>query len=195
LNTWGGSSAGRALRSQCRGRGFDPLPLHHQHNPQTFAQVRTSPRTPHKSRVFPCFQRAQPSPESATSRNYLTVTRLRPNGLLFSPSVPALLAGSVYNVTFTNANTGASTLNGTAIPILVWMQRLLQTGKICTRHSSPRWRRSQPRARGSMASLAKVTRRSKAPRCRRLLASANGNYSASGRPANQSARLSPHDNP
>jgi hypothetical protein len=27
--TWGGSSAGRALRSQCRGRGFDPLPLHH----------------------------------------------------------------------------------------------------------------------------------------------------------------------
>src|SRR6185437_794317 len=28
LKTWGGSSAGRALRSQCRGRGFDPLPLH-----------------------------------------------------------------------------------------------------------------------------------------------------------------------
>jgi hypothetical protein len=26
--SWGGSSAGRALRSQCRGRGFDPLPLH-----------------------------------------------------------------------------------------------------------------------------------------------------------------------
>src|SRR3989344_1809437 len=26
--TRGGSSAGRALRSQCRGRGFDPLPLH-----------------------------------------------------------------------------------------------------------------------------------------------------------------------
>jgi hypothetical protein len=27
-NIRGGSSAGRALRSQCRGRGFDPLPLH-----------------------------------------------------------------------------------------------------------------------------------------------------------------------
>ena len=26
---WGGSSAGRASRSQCEGRGFDPLPLHH----------------------------------------------------------------------------------------------------------------------------------------------------------------------
>src|SRR5882762_3353110 len=25
---WGGSSAGRASRSQCEGRGFDPLPLH-----------------------------------------------------------------------------------------------------------------------------------------------------------------------
>ena len=25
----GGSSVGRALRSQCRGRGFDSLPLHH----------------------------------------------------------------------------------------------------------------------------------------------------------------------
>ena len=25
----GGSSAGRASRSQCEGRGFDPLPLHH----------------------------------------------------------------------------------------------------------------------------------------------------------------------
>ena len=26
--TWGGSSVGRALRSQCRGRGFNSLPLH-----------------------------------------------------------------------------------------------------------------------------------------------------------------------
>jgi len=25
---WGGSSVGRASRSQCEGRGFDPLPLH-----------------------------------------------------------------------------------------------------------------------------------------------------------------------
>src|SRR5688572_15519193 len=29
FNVWGGSSAGRASRSQCEGRGFDPLPLHH----------------------------------------------------------------------------------------------------------------------------------------------------------------------
>src|SRR6266571_3363125 len=26
---WGGSSVGRASRSQCEGRGFDSLPLHH----------------------------------------------------------------------------------------------------------------------------------------------------------------------
>src|SRR5471032_527224 len=26
--SWGGSSVGRASRSQCEGRGFDPLPLH-----------------------------------------------------------------------------------------------------------------------------------------------------------------------
>ena len=26
---WGGSSAGRASRSQCEGREFDPPPLHH----------------------------------------------------------------------------------------------------------------------------------------------------------------------
>ena len=36
---WGGSSVGRAPRSQCGGRGFDPLPLH-----QTFsARARSSP--------------------------------------------------------------------------------------------------------------------------------------------------------
>ena len=29
-SVWGGSSAGRALRSQCRGREFDPPPLHHR---------------------------------------------------------------------------------------------------------------------------------------------------------------------
>src|SRR6185312_59517 len=28
VSAWGGSSAGRASRSQCEGRGFDPLPLH-----------------------------------------------------------------------------------------------------------------------------------------------------------------------
>ncbi len=28
-HVWGGSSVGRASRSQCEGRGFDPLPLHH----------------------------------------------------------------------------------------------------------------------------------------------------------------------
>ncbi len=37
---WGGSSAGRASRSQCEGRGFDPLPLHHiplqRHLPPAF---------------------------------------------------------------------------------------------------------------------------------------------------------------
>src|SRR5579871_2809890 len=31
--SWGGSSAGRASRSQCEGRGFDPLPLHHYLGP------------------------------------------------------------------------------------------------------------------------------------------------------------------
>ena len=28
FQVWGGSSVGRASRSQCEGRGFDPLPLH-----------------------------------------------------------------------------------------------------------------------------------------------------------------------
>src|SRR4249919_3755546 len=28
--SWGGSSAGRASRSQCEGREFDPPPLHHE---------------------------------------------------------------------------------------------------------------------------------------------------------------------
>src|SRR5271170_4466362 len=31
---WGGSSAGRASRSQCEGRGFDPLPL------QSFYEIK-----------------------------------------------------------------------------------------------------------------------------------------------------------
>ena len=31
LFLWGRSSAGRALRSQCRGRGFEPPRLHHNH--------------------------------------------------------------------------------------------------------------------------------------------------------------------
>src|SRR5689334_5427547 len=29
---WGGSSAGRASRSQCEGREFDPPPLHHSNS-------------------------------------------------------------------------------------------------------------------------------------------------------------------
>lgn len=39
---WGGSSAGRALRSQCRGREFDPPPLHHIRSPSGKAR-RASP--------------------------------------------------------------------------------------------------------------------------------------------------------
>ncbi len=45
---WGGSSAGRALRSQCRGREFDPPPLHHFTSPD----VQASPETPHKTGFF-----------------------------------------------------------------------------------------------------------------------------------------------
>ena len=37
---WGGSSAGRALRSQCRGREFDPPPLHHIRSPAGFSFFR-----------------------------------------------------------------------------------------------------------------------------------------------------------
>ena len=37
---WGGSSAGRASRSQCEGREFDPPPLHHPDSP---ARSRASP--------------------------------------------------------------------------------------------------------------------------------------------------------
>src|SRR6516225_861957 len=46
---WGGSSAGRASRSQCEGRGFDPLPLHISLPTRTYAgsglgRVDQSPR-------------------------------------------------------------------------------------------------------------------------------------------------------
>ncbi len=37
--TWGGSSAGRASRSQCEGREFDPPPLHHYSKNQQFSIV------------------------------------------------------------------------------------------------------------------------------------------------------------
>ena len=43
--TWGGSSAGRASRSQCEGREFDPPPLHH-------SLIRMAPNSagnPHKN--------------------------------------------------------------------------------------------------------------------------------------------------
>src|SRR3954466_7042209 len=36
--SWGGSSVGRASRSQCEGRGFDPLPLHHKPGPRPALQ-------------------------------------------------------------------------------------------------------------------------------------------------------------
>jgi hypothetical protein len=49
---WGGSSAGRALRSQCRGRGFDPLPLHQIH----FPQYPIAPLKPRSDAVFCCLQ-------------------------------------------------------------------------------------------------------------------------------------------
>src|SRR4029079_3356086 len=39
---WGGSSAGRASRSQCEGREFDPPPLHHPTSP---ARARAAPGT------------------------------------------------------------------------------------------------------------------------------------------------------
>ncbi len=38
-STWGGSSAGRASRSQCEGRGFDPHPLHHHTNMKPWNQT------------------------------------------------------------------------------------------------------------------------------------------------------------
>src|SRR4030067_195717 len=49
---WGGSSAGRALRSQCRGRGFDPLPLHQSRNGRNFRPFSFMAGTPAK-RVYP----------------------------------------------------------------------------------------------------------------------------------------------
>ena len=38
---WGGSSAGRASRSQCEGREFDPPPLHHPHIPGRLKRSET----------------------------------------------------------------------------------------------------------------------------------------------------------
>src|SRR4030065_2458049 len=45
---WGGSSAGSALRSQCRGRGFDPLPLHQSRNGRNFRPFSFMAGTPTK---------------------------------------------------------------------------------------------------------------------------------------------------
>jgi hypothetical protein len=39
--SWGGSSAGRASRSQCEGREFDPPPLHHPHVPRRLIRSET----------------------------------------------------------------------------------------------------------------------------------------------------------
>ena len=48
--SWGGSSAGRASRSQCEGREFDPPPLHHEHQNGAFGRrsllERWRPRAP-----------------------------------------------------------------------------------------------------------------------------------------------------
>src|SRR6266704_1030731 len=43
LPLWGRSSAGRARRSQCRGRGFDPLRLHHLQGRWLFVGFVVSP--------------------------------------------------------------------------------------------------------------------------------------------------------
>src|SRR5580658_1719233 len=57
---WGGSSVGRASRSQCEGRGFDPLPLH-----QFLIQRRPAPPSEHwvePARVFVEVLRPGPTP-------------------------------------------------------------------------------------------------------------------------------------
>ena len=46
---WGGSSAGRAPRSQCGGRGFDPLPLHQSPLSWLIMDVQPRPRSSSKS--------------------------------------------------------------------------------------------------------------------------------------------------
>lgn len=43
---WGGSSAGRVLRSQCRGREFDPHPLHHLSKDRPFSVGLFPARSP-----------------------------------------------------------------------------------------------------------------------------------------------------
>src|SRR5215212_4095884 len=44
LPPWAASSAGRALRSQCRGRGFDPPAVHHLNHTYTKSYGLTAPR-------------------------------------------------------------------------------------------------------------------------------------------------------
>src|ERR1700740_2855272 len=43
---WGGSSAGRASRSQCEGREFDPPPLHHPTRLGAAPGVPRNPKSP-----------------------------------------------------------------------------------------------------------------------------------------------------
>src|ERR1700716_3281105 len=69
---WGGSSAGRASRSQCEGRGFDPLPLH-QLPPvfPPFLPCGAVPLEPRRAPIVPLAEPPQPHEKRAASSRCL----------------------------------------------------------------------------------------------------------------------------
>ena len=78
---WGGSSAGRALRSQCRGREFDPPPLHHIRSPSGKAR-RASP--------FSAFKKSRGSSNVCARRRFPACAALRPFRRAPLPRPPGL---------------------------------------------------------------------------------------------------------
>ena len=71
----GGSSAGRALRSQCRGREFDPPPLHHHTNARRSPGTVSSCEIANVCRFSWRAAKAAPFPTSQNSQVLLLLVR------------------------------------------------------------------------------------------------------------------------
>src|SRR5258706_11421187 len=90
----GGSSAGRASRSQCEGRGFDPLPLHHRKR-----AARGGPCRLHRNGAYYWLEPAEPA--------LLVPT---PGALGFFESVLSEVPGPLWSGSFVTEPEGAVVL-------------------------------------------------------------------------------------
>jgi hypothetical protein len=99
---WGGSSVGRASRSQCEGRGFDPLPLHHILHTKRFPPYvgwRTDKNGGelHNRRLL---ERRRSVQWNATATNRV-VMRMLVGGTLMAP-IAVVCAGEPASITYTS---------------------------------------------------------------------------------------------